>query len=332
MNNTYAFTSKGFLFALALTVLAGCDFSKKESGSEKSTAKADGSIVLCTINNEPVIKESEFLSSLNQMIQANQYFRGASAESLPKELQRKFFDQLATQALIEKYSVKNSIEKDPEFIKAYEETEKLLKRSLMVQMFEKKLYDGIKVSDEDIQKHYAENKDRFVKSAGGVLVAGARFDTDEAAQAFLAKAKADVNAFDKLVKDEKGAKFRDFGRVSKEAKNPQYDVVPGPIKDTALGLTKLPAVDKVKVGKEYWVIKAWDKKDAEIFDLAEIKQHIEAMLKNNLFKDALDKQLQDIKGDFKMTVNEDYFKEKAQPEENGKPAEEEETPSPATAA
>lgn len=333
MNKTHAHISKAFLCALSLTVLGGCDFFGKStpSKSSHSSSTAGDGVVLCTINNEPVIRESDFLSSLNQMIQANPYFKGASADALPKELQRKFFEQLTTQALIEKYATKNNIEKDPEFIKAYEETERLLKRSLMVQMFEKTIYENIKVSDADIQKHYEENKDRFVKSAGGVLVAGARFDSDDAAAAFLAKAKS--GDFEKLAKAEKGAKYRDFGRVAKEARNPQYDVVPGPIKDSALALNSLPGFDKVKVGKEHWVIKVWDKKDSELFDLAEIKQHIESMLKNNMFRDELEKRLKTIKDEFKITVNEEYFKEKDQPQAADNASDKKETEDvPATAA
>lgn len=296
---------------VALVIVSGCDFlKKKEAEAPSATEKsATEGMVLCSINGEPVITEGEFVNNLNQMIQSNPYFRGAKPDALPKELLRKFFDQLTTQALIEKYSLKHNIEKDPEYIKAYNETEKLLKRSLMVQVFEKKIYDDIKVSDSDMQKHYNENKDRFVKSAGGVLAMGAHFDDEASADEFLNKVKSNMDNFETLAKENKSAKFKDFGRVSKEGKGFQYEAVPGPVKDVALSMKKLPGVEKVKVGKEFWVVKAWDKTDTVFFDLDEIKSHIEAMLKNNLFRDALDKRIKDIKGDFNVVVNEEYFKE-----------------------
>ncbi len=327
---------QGSALVASLMLFSGCDLIKKKDVVTPKTEEASkaSTKALCTINGEVAITEGEFLNNLNQMIQANPYFRGASLESLPKELLRKFFDQLAMQALIEKYSVKNNIENDPEYIKAYNETEKLLKRSLMVQVFEKKLYDNIKVSDEDITKHYNENKDRFVKVAGGVLTMGARFDNEALANAFLAKVKGDVENFEKLAKADKNGKFKDFGRVSKEvSKGFQYDAVPGPIKETALGMTKLPGVEKVKVGKEFWVIKAWDKKDTTLFELNEVRGHIESMLKNNQFKDVMDKELKKLKDDFKVVVNEEYFQEakpaasekaddeaKAEPKNDEKPA------------
>lgn len=314
MKNIPQFFIKGSAMVLTLSLISGCDFFKKKSSesttvSSSETSKADGA-PLYTINGEVAITEGEFLNNLQQMIQANPYFRGATIDSLPKELLRKFFDQLATQALIEKYSVKNSVQNDPEYIKAYNETEKLLKRSLMVQMFEKKIYDGINVSDSDIKKHFAENKDRFVKSAGGVLAMGARFDTEAAADAFMAKAKTNVNDFENLAKADKAGKFKDFGRVSKESKGFQYDVVPAPIKEAVLAMHKLPSVEKIKSGKEFWVVKASDKQDTVLFDIEEVRGHIEGMLKNNLFRDALEKRIKDLKNDFSVTVNEDYFKEK----------------------
>lgn len=311
MNNQSQLLVKGSVMILSLAFFAACNMGKKDSAPVESSARqsTDGGATLCSINGEAVISESDFLNNLNQMIQSNPYFRGATLDSLPKELLRKFLDQLTTQALIEKYSVKNNVENDAEYIKAYNETEKLLKRSLMVQIFEKKIYDNLKVSDSDIKKHYAENKDKFVKVAGGVLAMGARFESEDAANAFLATVQNNIDDFEKLATADKNAKFRNFDRVSKESKGFQYETVPAPVKETVLGMTKLPGVEKVKAGKDFWVVKAWDKQNTTLFELEEVKSHIESMLKNNLFKDALESRIKDLKKDFKISVNEDYFKE-----------------------
>lgn len=309
MKKMSPFIAKGSAAALSLMLLSGCEYFKKKSEPEqtKASEEAKAGAVLCTIGGEPAITESEFRSNLNQMLQANPYFRGASAESLPKELLRRFFDQLSTQVVIEKYALKNDIEKDPEFIKAYNETEKLLKRTLMVQVFEKKLYDGIKVDDADITKHYSENKDRFVKVAGGVLLIGARFERDDLANAFLVKVKAAPDNFEKLAKADKDAKFKNFDRVNKDTRGFQQETIPAPVRETALAMNKLPGIEKVKAGKEIWVIKVWDKKDTTLFAIEEVKSHIESMLKNNKFKDELDKRVKTIKDELKVVVNEKFF-------------------------
>lgn len=312
MKNQSQLLLKGSVMILSLTFMAGCDiFKSKEAATpaKASSQPVDGGATLASINGEAVISEADFLNNLQQMIQSNPYFRGATVESLPKELLRKFLDQLTTQALIEKYSLKNNVENDAEYIKAYNETEKLLKRSLMVQIFEKKLYDALKVSESDIKKHYDENKDRFVKVAGGVLAMGARFETEAAADEFLTKAKANMDDFEKLATADKSAKFKNFDRVTKESKGFQYETVPAPVKEAVLAMTKVPGVEKVKAGKDFWVVKAWDKQNTTLFELEEVKSHIESMLKNNLFKDALDARVKELKKDFSITVNEEYFKE-----------------------
>ena len=326
MKNQTQMLLKGSVMILSLTFMAGCDLFKKkeaETSAKMPSQATDSGATLGSINGEAVVSEADFLNNLQQMVQSNPYFRGATIESLPKELLRKFLDQLMTQALIEKYSVKNNIENDAEFIKAYNETEKLLKRSLMVQIFEKKIYDNLKVSDSDIKKHYAENKDRFVKVAGGVLAMGARFDSEKAADAFLAKVKTHLDDFEKLATADKSAKFRNFDRVTKESKGFQYEAVPAPVKETVLGMTKLPGVEKVKAGKDFWVVKAWDKQTTVLFELDEVKAHIESMLKNNLFKDALEARIKDLKKGFTIKVNEEYFKETLPQESEAEVAKEE---------
>jgi peptidyl-prolyl cis-trans isomerase C len=310
MNKASRLLLKTSFFVLTLAVAAGCDFFGKKAPSASSTANAqqDG-VVLCSIDGEPVLKEAEFLNNLNQMLQANPYFRGATIDALPKELQRKFFDQLVTQAIIEKHATKSGIQNDPEFIKSFAEAEKVIKRSLMVQLFEKKIYDKITVSENDIQKYYNENRERFVKVPGGVKTVGARFENEAAADLFLTKVKAQQSNFEKLAKADKNAKFRDFGLVSKEQKGMQFDIVPGPVKEAVLAFRNTPHVEKVKAGKEFWVVYATNKQDAEIFPLDEVKQHIDGMLKNNSFRDVYEKEVQHIKGSLKLDVNEDYFKQ-----------------------
>ncbi len=302
----------GSAILLSLALFPGCGLLEKKKEEPKKVeaagmAKGEGA-VLCSINGSPAIHEGDFIKNINQMLQSSPYFRGAGADALPASIKRKFFDELVKQELIIADANKSDIEKDPEFVKTFDEMRELLKRSLKIQFFEKKLYDAIKVDASDIEKHYKENKEHYVKVAGGVLVSGIKFDQDGQASAFLNSVKA--GDFDKLAKENKTGKYKEFGRVSKEARGFNLEVVPAPIKEAALAANKLPMLEKVKVGKEFWVIKAADKKDTVYFGLDEIKPQIEGMLKNNKFKDALDNKLKELRGSYSIVVNEDYFKEK----------------------
>lgn len=301
--------------ALTLALIAGCgDAGKKATGSSSTTTASSDSAgaVLCKINGKAVINEAEFNSNINQMLQANPYFKGAGAQSLPLSIKRKFFDELVKQELIIADATKNNLEQDPEFRKALDDMQKLVKRSLVVQFFEKGIYDAIVIEDSEIKKHFEENKERYVKSPGGVLVGAVKFDSEKAADAFEAKSSsAQTYAdFEKAAKD-KNAQFRSFGRISKqEGKNFQFENVPAQIRDAVLSAKALPFISKVKVGKDFWIVHASDKRDAEMFDFAEIKPQMVNMLKNNKFREKLDQAINDLRTKTSIDINEDFFKEK----------------------
>ena len=299
------------LFVLTLAIVPGCDFGSKSTPSSSTTAESGH--ILVKIDNKAVINETEFNNNINQMLQANPYFKGAGAQSLPLSIKRKFLDELIKQELIIADATKTGLDQDAEFKKALEDMQKLVKRSLTVQFFEKKIYDGIVVDDSEVAKHFEENKERYVKNAGGVLVGAVRFDTDRDADAFMAKATFTKTYadFEKMAKD-KNAQFRSFGRVNNQEaqRGYQFEAVPAPIKDAALKASSLPHVSKVKAGKDVWVMHASDKQDAESFEMSEIKPQIINMIKNNKFKDQLDKAISDLKAKMAINVDEDFFKEK----------------------
>lgn len=329
---------------LTLALFSGCgnqvsiggDKAKKEE-STKTTASADKKtegIALLHIDGKAVLDEGMFNKNINQMLQSSPYFRGSGADSLPLSVKRRFFDELVKQEIIVFHADKNNIEKEAEFTKAYAEMKEMLKRSLKIQLFEKDLFENIKVSDSDIAKHYQDSKEHYVKVAGGVLVTGVKFEKEDQAQTFLASVKAKDADFDKLAKESKNGKYKEFGRVSKEAKGFGADAVPAPVKEAVLAANDLPFVSMIKAGKDFWVVKASDKKETVYFDLEEIKPQLEGMLKQNKFKEILDEKIKDIKGSFKIEVNEEYFKEKAPatPAQAEKDAEDEEDKAPKAAA
>lgn len=328
MNKQFKVLIKGSTLVIVLATLPGCNLMEKFMGKGKQevaapqeenktaetkpqTAQREEQTgpVLLSINGKKVLQESEFVKSITQMLQANPYFRGAGIDSLPASIKRKFFDELVKQKVIIENAQKSNLFESADFKKAYAEMMQLVQDSLTVQFFEKEVFDTIKVSDSDVEEHFKKNKEQFVKVAGGVLVAGTKFDSADAATAFYNKVKENPSEFENIAKDEKDGKFKSFGRISKETKDFSASLIPAPVKDAVFALSSYPSVKQVKSGKEHWVIVASDKKETEFFDLDEIKPQIRSMLKNNKFKEELDKKLQGIKGHMSITVNEDYFKD-----------------------
>ncbi len=283
------------------------NFNLAQSSMDDAGGSAATGTILCTINGRPVIHESDFNQSMAQMLQ--QSFKGASPDVLPMAIKRKFFDQLVQQELIVCEAEKAHIENDPEFTKAFNDMVKMLKRHLQVQFTEKKIFDGINVDDEEIAKHYAEHKDRYVKDPGGILAAGVKFGSEGDANAFFKKASTDVKKFEEQAKLASKDGFKDFGRISKAARGYAAMSVPGPVRDAVSATTDFPHVDVVKAGKEFWVVLSQDSKAPDYFELKDISTQIAGMIKNTKFKEVLDHRLQDIRDHMTVVINEDFFKE-----------------------
>lgn len=298
------------LAALSFIVLSGCGDkspSKTDKASSMSKTEHTGT-PLCSINGETVISEDDFKEKMEQMLKSNPYFKGASADTLPAEIKQRFFKELVNQELIIAHSKESGLENDAEFQKEREKIRALVDASLMVQHFEKGLYEKVSVADSDVAKYFEDNKKRFVKTPGGVLVDGVKFSSATQAQAFLDKAKKDPKNFEKLAQAEKSGSFKSFGRVSAEATGFGGSMVPAPIKEATFAFNSFPTIEKVMVGKDTWVIVGVDKQETAYFDLEEIKPQVSNMLKQNKFKDELDKAIKGLQDSMKVIINEDYFK------------------------
>ncbi|MFA5074627.1 MAG: hypothetical protein WC436_00825 [Candidatus Babeliales bacterium] len=309
----------GLGLGLAITLFTGCDFFKKDtSKAQKESVPVSGETVLLSINNKPVLKKLDFDKHLTQMVHMHPMFRGASVETLPKPIQKQLFNQLVKQEIIVAYANKNNFEKDPEFIKSFEEMKELVKRSLLIQRFEAKVLEGIKIADKEVEEHFNQNKEKYIKEPGGVLVEAISFKNVPQALAFFEKAKKDVANFAKLAKAEKNGEFKDFGRVSKQERGPVFSGVPEEMKEKVLNMSDIPSVNKMEINKVTWIFKASDKKDDVYFKLEEIKPQLEEFLKTNKARETVENKLKDIEKEFTVNINEDFFKEAENAGQEGK--------------
>ncbi len=308
----------GSTLALSL-VLTGCCDKKKDNitnpTNQKHTTNEDinkkSGPVLCTINGKPVIHESDFIKSINQMMQQNPYFRGANIESLPSELKRKLLDKLIDQELVLAKAYETKVTDGEEFKAAYKEMMQLVEKSLAIQFFEKSIYDKIDVSNDSVEKNYNENKDRYVKVAGGVLASGAKFESDALATKFMESVKAQPADFDKHAKEDKNAKFKHFGRVSKTAaQGYEPESIPEEVKTAILAIKTFPHVEKITISdNNVWVVAAFDKQDTIHFSLEEIRKQLEEHIKNNDFAKTYETQLESLRKSMTVDVNKEYFKD-----------------------
>lgn len=307
------------LFFVSLVVFPGCWFNsaKKQDDAQQaaSVADADTSTELCSINGKPVITEEKLTKVMMQQLQQNPYFKGASVESLPAAIKENFFREMVKHELILAYAEKQGWHNEAEYQKELAEMMVMVKRAKDAQWFEKQIYDTITVSDSEVASDFRENKDRYVKTPGGVMTLGARFNTEAQAKAFAEKAPTVEAAFEKAATADKNASFKSFGRIGKEnnagARGGYHPAMaPIAIRDASIANNKFPRVEVVTSGKEYWAVLFADKKEAEHFELSEIKAQIADMLKAKKFREALEKKIQLLNDEMTVHINEDYFKQK----------------------
>lgn len=298
----------GSTLALSL-VLTGCWGEKHKGTTTASTSTTNknnkSGTVLCSINGKPTIYESDFVNSLSQI----PYFRGVSLEAIPADMKKQFLSKLVEQELVIAKAFESKVTETAEFKKEYEETMKLVEKSLAIKHFESNLYDKINISNEAIENSYKENKERFVKVAGGISAAGAKFDSETEANKFLEKVKNHASDFDKLAKENKQAKFKNFGRVSKVvAQGMEHDSIPEQVKAKILATETFPHVEKVTIGKDnVWVVVAHDKQNTVYQELDEVKKQLEDQLKYNEAKKVFASLLEELKSNAKIAINNDYF-------------------------
>ena len=102
----------------------------------------------------------------------------------------------------------------------------------------------------------------------------------------------------------KADKVRDFKLI-----NAQSVGVEAPIRNAVAGLKKLPAVEVVKAGDNaFWVINAASKEEPTYRPFAQVKMGIEQYLKKEKLSQAVEEKINQLKGEYNVAVNEEYFK------------------------
>lgn len=312
MNKNFCSTAGLVTVLVSALFLSSClpGFSKE--------APAPDDVVLLKVDGKPVITKSEFYKELGGMVGQ------MDPMLLPKETQRKVLDDLSRFKLVVAAATKEGIENDAEYKKAYKEQTDRLKELLLSRIYEKKMFDNIVVPETELKADFDANKSKYVKEQGGVLVTAVSFEQRDKALAFYDKVKSKVSEFESLGKKEKAGKFKEFGRVGEQpagATGYEAAAVPQAVRDAATKLTKLPAVDVVKEGKQTFVILASDKKEPVAYDYQEVRKSISDKLKVNKFMELRNKSYEDLKKKFTLEVNEEFFKE-----DKKEMAQEEETP------
>lgn len=293
------------LLMSALVLLPGCDWFKSKLGLDKTSATSatnDGSAVLATINGKPLLTAKEFETQFKNFIEKHPY--GAMLAQM-EGVERKMFDGIVSQKLMSVWVKENGIDKTDE----YKESLEQLVQFLNARFFQMK--HPVTTSESDARDFYNKNKENMpeaIISRGGINATAVLFNKEADAKAFLEKAKNVKGSLQNLAKESNlSDKFKDFKAI-----NPTSIGIDSVLKEKIMALKKLPTVELIKVNDTtFYVVSATDKSEPKHRSFEEVKNSIEQRLNQQKQEQALEKEVEKLKKDYNVVIDESYFAKKA---------------------
>jgi parvulin-like peptidyl-prolyl isomerase len=219
-----------------------------------------------------------------------------------EQLKKQFLEELIAKEVIYKDAKKKGITNSKEYKEQLDKIINNIKKDLAIKLWQKRLYDGIKISDKELKDYYNKNKQEFMEKesvhARHILV-----KTQEEANKIIAELKGLhgaklQNKFIELAKSKStgpsGPRGGDLGYFGKGQMVPEFEKV-------AFNMQKgTVTLQPVKTQFGYHIIYVEDKKPSSTRPFSEVKPYIEQRLKMEKFKQEMQKQMQDLKSKAKI--------------------------------
>jgi len=285
-----------------------------------SCAKKDDGKVLATIDDDKITLQ-EFNKELDK-IPMNMKMLVASESG-----KKNYLDRLVVKKLLMKEASKAKIEDDKEF----QDRVKDIKEQLIIEaLLKKKITADTQLSEDDLKKYYEEHKEDFKKDRE-INTRHILLKTEEEAKQVQAKFQkgedftelAKKYSIDPNVKQSGG----EIGFQPKGSLIPEFE-------NAAYKLNKVGQVSGiVKTQFGYHIIRLEGIKPPSYVPLEEVKDFIKQKNAQEKQKEVLEKYIEELKKNVKITINEALLKEeKAEPSvkpeasEKGTPPQKVETP------
>lgn len=248
-----------------------------------------GAEVLATVNGKNITKED-----VNSILKS----AGITFDQLRPDLKQKVVDQAIERELLKEYAIKSGIQKDPEYKKALEK----IKQDLAMEIWMKKQFDSIKISDKEAEDFYKKNIEKFKRPetvhARHILV-----KSEEEAKKIIEELK-------KTPKDKLKDKFIELAKTKSVGPSGKNGGDLGYFGPKQMVKPFSEAAFKLKVGEitttpvrtqfGYHIIYVEDKKPASTIPFAEVKDKIKQQLKMQKFQEVVTKKAEELKKSAKI--------------------------------
>ncbi|BCD61814.1 peptidylprolyl isomerase [Nitratiruptor sp. YY08-26] len=226
---------------------------------------------------------------------------GMKFEQLPPQIQQKVVDQLVERELLKEKALKSGVEKTKE----YKEALNKLKADLALEIWMRKQFNSIKVSDKEAEDFYKKNIDKFKQPervhARHILVKSEK------------EAKDIINELKKTPKDKLKEKFIELAKTKSVGPSGKRGGDLGyfkqgqmvkPFSDAAFSLKPGEfTTQPVKTQFGYHIIYVEDKKPASTVPFAQVKEKIKSQLKMQKFQKVIKSEAEKLKKSAKIKKN-----------------------------
>lgn len=223
---------------------------------------------------------------------------GMKFEQLPPQIKQKVVDQAIERELLKEKAINSGIERSKEFKEALAK----LKADLALEIWMRKQYNSIKISDKEAKEFYKQNIDKF-KQPEMVHARHILVKSEEEAKKIIAELK-------KTPKDKLKAKFIELAQTKSVGPSGKRGGDLGffkkgqmvkPFSDAAFSLkpgefTKTP----VKTQFGYHIIYVEEKKPASTVPFEQVKDKIKQQLKMKKFQELVKKEAEKLKKSAKI--------------------------------
>jgi len=238
----------------------------------------------------------------NALMQATQGRFSQLPADKQEQLKQRFVDELITKEIIYNQAKKEGITKSKEYKNELNKIISKIKKSLAVQLWQKKQFDNIKISQKELKEYYNTNKQEFMQKesvhARHILV-----KSEDEAKKIISELKglkgnALKEKFIELARTKStgpsGPRGGDLGYFAKGQMVPEFEQKAFSMKVGTI--TKEP----VKTQFGYHVIYVEDKKTASTKPFNEVKPYIEQRLKMEKFKKVMKDEITTLRNKAKI--------------------------------
>jgi hypothetical protein len=299
-----------------LFLLPGCglfDMFKRESvTTTEATSPVGGDQevmtgeVLVTINDRPAITTDRLAVEKEKLLKSYPQLVDALPHMKIKDFERNLLDSIIGQSLADEYVTVNKINQTEQYKKELKEICKAMEHMLNAKFLNESV--TVSVSDSEAKAFYDANRDKIqgaLLSRGGVAAQGIEFTNPVDARAFVTQAKMPQGSFTKAAQnDNLTAKIKDFKLVNSSSIG-----MDEALRDKIVAMKTVPGVEMIEANGKYWVIAATGKEEPKYIAYDQIKDRLKQQLEAGKRQEVLEQKLTDLRKEYKVAVNEDYFRD-----------------------